>query len=152
MTTSTNAAQLGRASTAHATRDVWTWVLVALGISNLANAAWMLSSPGGWFSGLPAAVPDFGPLNEHFVRDIGSAFLTCGVALIWAGFVPRWRVPLVAPVTLFFVLHALAHVFDTTRGLVGPAHWLIDVPGVYLPALIMVALLSVVARGRHASY
>jgi hypothetical protein len=152
MTTSTNAARLGRSSAAHATHDVWTWVLVALGVGNIANAAWMLGSPAGWFSGLPAAVPDFGPLNEHFVRDIGSAFLTGGVALIWAAFVPRWRVPLVAPVTLFFVLHALAHVFDTTRGLVGPAHWLIDVPGVYLPALIMVALLSVVARARHDSY
>jgi len=130
----------------HGERDAWTWVLAVLGLGNVANAAWMLASPGGWFTGLPAAVPDFGPLNEHFVRDIGSAFLTLGVALLWAAFVPRWRVPLVAPVTLFYVLHALAHVFDTTRGLVGAEHWAIDLPGVYLPALVMIALLWIVAR------
>jgi hypothetical protein len=112
----------------------------------------MLATPAGWYSGLPAAVPDFGPLNEHFVRDIGSAFLTLGLSLIWAGFVPRWRVPLVAPVTLFFALHALAHVFDTERGLVGAEHWAIDLPGVYVPALIMAALLWIVSRARPQPY
>ena len=129
-------------------RNGLTWVLVALGVANVANAAWMLASPAGWYSGLPAAVPDFGPLNEHFVRDIGSAFLTLGVALVWAGFVPQWRVPLVAPVALFYGLHALAHVFDTERGLVGAEHWTIDLPGVYVPALVMAVLLWAVARPR----
>ena len=126
--------------------DAWTWILTVFGVGDLANAAWMLAQPVGWFHDLPAAVPDFGPLNEHFVRDIGSAFAVQGVALLWAAFVPRWRVPLVAPVALFAVLHALAHVYDTARGLVGPAHWLIDLPGVYVPALLMTTFLWLLAR------
>lgn len=157
MTTSTNAERLGAAPAVHpgaapAARDAWTWVLVALGLGNIANAAWMLAAPGGWFTGLPAAVPDFGPLNEHFVRDIGSGFLAQGVALLWAAFVPRWRVPLIAPVALFVFMHALAHVYDTTRGLVGPEHWAIDLPGVYVPALIMVALLWIFAHAHNESH
>ncbi len=154
MTTSMNAERRGHADpvrreTVPSRLDALGWVLVVLGVGNLANALWMLASPGGWFAGLPAAVPDFGPLNEHFVRDIGSAFLTQGAALVWAAFVPRWRVPLLAPVALFFGLHALAHVFDTTRGLVGSEHWAIDLPAVYLPALVMAALLWIVARQRR---
>ncbi len=84
------------------------------------------------------------------MRDIGSAFLVQGVALVWAAFVPAWRVPLVAPVALFAVLHALAHVYDTARGLVGPQHWLIDLPAVYVPAVLMVTFLWLLARQASA--
>ena len=137
--------------TTTASRDAWTWVLGIAALGNIASAAWMLADPAGWYTGLPAAVPDFGPLNEHFVRDIGAAFLMQGVALLWAAFVPAWRVPLVAPVTLFYVLHALAHVYDTGRGLVGPAHWAIDLPGVYVPAALMLILLALLARAPAAT-
>ena len=126
--------------------DGWRWVLLVLALGNVGNAVWMLAQPVAWFHDLPAGVPDFGPLNEHFVRDIGSAFLVQGLALGWAAFSPPWRVPLVAPVTAFAVLHALAHVYDTGRGLVGPAHWLIDLPLVYVPALLMVVVLALLAR------
>ncbi len=44
----------------------------------------MLADPAGWFVGLPAAVPDSGPLNEHFVRDIGATFTMLGVGMLWA--------------------------------------------------------------------
>jgi hypothetical protein len=118
--------------------------LFALG--NLANGVWMLADPGHWYDTLPAGVPDFGPLNEHFVRDIGCAFTLLGMCLGWAAFVPRWRVAACGIVALFYVLHALVHVLDTLRGLVGPEHWAIDLPGVYLPALILVGLTWLVAR------
>ncbi|MBI3768519.1 MAG: hypothetical protein HY271_08485 [Deltaproteobacteria bacterium] len=131
--------------------DAWTWILTVFALGNLANGVWMLAHPTSWFHDLPAAVPDFGPLNEHFVRDIGSAFVVQGVALLWAAFAPTWRVPLVAPVALFAVLHALAHVYDTARGLVGPAHWMIDLPAVYVPALVMMLFLWLLARARRAS-
>jgi hypothetical protein len=146
-TLATSSPELSRALNASvAGRDVWRWILVAAAAGNVLNGAWMLADPSGWYTGIPAAVPDFGPLNEHFVRDIGAAFLVQGAALAWAAFAPRWRVPLVAPVVLFYVLHALAHVYDTARGLVGPAHWAIDFPAVYLPALLMIVLLWLLAR------
>src|SRR4029077_17484094 len=62
----------------------WGAVLGIAGLLNLANAAWMLADPEGWYHGLPAGVPHTGPLNEHFVRDIGAAFTVMGVALLWA--------------------------------------------------------------------
>jgi hypothetical protein len=126
--------------------SVWTIILALAGLGNVANGLWMLADPAGWYREIPAAVPDFGPLNEHFVRDIGSAFAVQGVALLWAAFVPALRLPLTALATLFFVLHALVHVYDTMRGLVGPMHWVIDLPAVYAPSLLLVVVLIALAR------
>ncbi len=120
--------------------DPWTIVLGLLALPNLANGAWMLAAPAHWYHTLPAAVPDFGPLNEHFVRDIGCAFTLLGVGLGIAAVLPAWRVPALVAASGFYLLHALVHLLDTARGLVGPEHFLIDLPGVYAPALILLAL------------
>ena len=113
------------------------WVL---GLLNVANGLWMLAAPAGWYEHLPAGVPDTGPLNLHFVRDIGAAFSTIGVAFcVAAPQAPRRRgVRLGA--TLFYVLHAAVHVADLTSGRLHGDHWLIDLPGVFLPALLLVVL------------
>jgi hypothetical protein len=126
--------------------DAWTIVLGLFALSNLANSAWMLADPVHWYEHLPAAVPDFGPLNEHFVRDIGAAFTVLGLGLAAAAFVPRWRVAACGAAAVFYTLHALVHVVDTARGLVGPEHWLVDLPGVYVPAVVMVIVTWLVAR------
>ena len=126
--------------------DVWTIVLGIFALSNLGNGVWMLASPGHWYENLPAAVPDFGPLNEHFVRDIGCIFTLLGLALAYAAFAPRWRVAACGAAAAFYGLHALVHVVDTMRGLVGPRHWMIDLPGVYLPALILIGLTWLISR------
>ena len=73
------------------------WVYLVVGLGTIANALWMLAGPMHWYTDLPAAVPDTGPFNAHFVRDIGCAFLTVGVALVWAAYAPAWRWPLVGP-------------------------------------------------------
>jgi len=116
----------------------WWWTLVVLGTMNLGNALWMLADPAGWYAGLPAAVPDTGPLNTHFVRDIGSAFGVMGAALLVAAARPALRVPALAGVSLFYALHALVHVTDTLAGRLPPSHWAIDAPCVYVPTLLMI--------------
>ena len=126
--------------------DHWTYILGLGALGNLANGLWMLADPAGWHAGIPAGVPDFGPLNEHFVRDVGVIFTMLGIALAWAAYVPSARVTATALVTLFYVLHALVHVYDTARGLVGSEHWLIDLPAVYLPALFLVILTALLVR------
>jgi len=126
--------------------DNWRWVFGIAALGNVANGAWMLADPPGWYRGLPAAVPDTGPLNEHFVRDIGAAFTVMALALGWAAVRPALRVPMLVLVAAFYGLHALVHVLDTVRGLLPPSHWLIDFPGVYLPALLLAALAVVLAR------
>ena len=133
------------------TADTWWWVLVVFGLGNLANAGWMLADPAGWYAGLPAAVPDTGPLNTHFVRDIGSAFAVMGAALLVAAARPALRVAMLAAVSLFYLLHALVHVTDTIAGRLPPSHWTIDMPGVYVPAVLMLAVTWAASRARVPS-
>jgi len=127
-------------------RDTWRIVFLLAGLGNLGNGLWMLADPYGWYTRLPAAVPDFGPYNEHFVRDIGCAFSGLGVLLLWGALVPAVRLPALVAATLFSAMHALVHVYDTARGFVAPAHWAIDTPGVYAPALLLLALTVALAR------
>jgi hypothetical protein len=117
--------------------DTWGWAFLVIGAGSIANALWMLAGPMHWYTDLPAAVPDTGPFNPHFVRDIGCAFLTVGVALVWATYRPAVRAPLVCIAGLFLVSHALLHAYDTLRGALGHAHWWLDAPGVYLPAIVI---------------
>ncbi len=60
------------------------------------------------------------------------------------------RVPVLVLVTLFSGLHALVHVYDTGRGLVGPEHWGIDFPAVYLPTVVLIVLTIVLVRRTEA--
>lgn len=127
-------------------RDRWKALLLALAALNVANAVWMLADPHLWYTDLPADVPDFGPYNEHFVRDLGFVFLTLGGALAWAARRPEWRLPLVAVTAAFYFLHAAGHVFDTARGFVDPHHWWLDLPLVYLPAVLLLGMSVALAR------
>jgi hypothetical protein len=126
--------------------DTWTIVLGIFALSNLLNGLWMLGDPVHWYLNLPAGVPDFGPLNEHFVRDIGCIYFLMGVGLGVAAFMPGWRVAACLAATLFYLLHAVVHVVDTARGLVGSEHWMIDMPGIYIPALILLGVTWLIAH------
>ena len=110
------------------------WVL---GLLNLVNGLWMLLAPEAWYHHLPAGVPDTGPLNTHFVRDIGAAFATIGIAFCAAAPRAPYRRGVLLAATFFYVLHAAVHVADLLAGRLGAGHWLIDLPGVFLPALVL---------------
>ena len=103
-------------------RDVLLWFVLVIGLVSVGNALWMLAGPMHWYTDLPAAVPDTGPFNPHFVRDIGCAFLAAGVSLVWAFFSPRFRLPLVSMGALFLAAHAILHAYDTLRGALGHNH------------------------------
>ncbi len=118
-------------------------LLAILGIGSALNGIWMLLDAAGWFARIAA---DVAPFNAHFVRDIGAAYLATGAALLLAAFRPGWRVPLVATALVFHGLHAVGHLRETASGELASFHWLEDLPGVHLPALVMLALLVVFAR------
>ncbi|HEY8153124.1 MAG TPA: hypothetical protein VII72_03250 [Myxococcota bacterium] len=122
------------------------WLLLAFGAISLGNAAWMLADPLLWYHELPAEVPDFGPFNPHFVRDIGCAYATVGFAFVWAALSPRRRFALAAVGAFFYLAHAVLHVFDTLRGAAPPAHWWLDFPGVYLPAIVLLVAAAIARR------
>jgi len=113
-------------------------ILIVVGIGSIGNAVWMLAGPLSWYHDLPAAVPDFGDYNVHFVRDLGCGFLGMGLALFWAARNKKFRFPLIFSPVIFYVLHAINHVWDTVRGHVGHDHWYIDLPLSYLPAILLV--------------
>ena len=121
---------------------ILTWLLIALAGGTIANALWMLAAPFHWYQYLPAGVPDFGGYNRHFVRDLGCAFLTVGVALVEAARSPARRRLLAAFALLFFGAHALVHVFDTLSGHVAMHHFATDLPLTYLPVAILAAVIK----------
>jgi hypothetical protein len=118
------------------TLDRWGWIFAIFGAASVANALWMLAGPLHWYHEVPAAVPDTGPFNPHFVRDIGCAFFAVGVALVWAAWAARWRRPLVGIAAIFMGAHGLLHIYDTLRGALPHAHWWLDLP-IYLAALVI---------------
>jgi hypothetical protein len=110
------------------------------GILSFANSVWMLVSPLSWYQEFPAGIPHTGPFNAHFVRDLGVVYLIVALAFWWAARnVARSRLVHLA-LTLFFVGHALIHLADIVFGRLPHSHWWIDMPGVFLPALIMIVL------------
>lgn len=134
-----------------ADRGALYWLLLVFGLVSISNALWMLAGPMHWYTDLPAGVPDTGPFNPHFVRDIGCAFLATGVALVWAALQPRFRLPLVVVASVFLAAHAALHAYDTIRGALGHDHWLLDLPGVYLPGVLLPIIAIRLARGDRAS-
>lgn len=113
----------------------------------LANALYMLADPLSWYDAI-AGVPDTGPYNPHFVRDIGVAYLTLGLITGAAALRLRLALPLLCTVALYLGLHALLHLWDVAAGRLEPDHLLIDAPGVFAPVLVT-ALLAWWVRHDH---
>jgi hypothetical protein len=109
-------------------------VAIGLGLALAANGLLMLFDPAGWYA-LAPGVPETGPLNPHFVRDIGCAYILTGLALAGLAFNERaWPAALIG--ALFLTLHALVHVADGFSGRVHANHVLTDLVSVYAPAAI----------------
>jgi hypothetical protein len=106
----------------------------------IANGLWMLLAPMNWYLHLPAGVPDTGPFNHHFVQDIGAAFLTLGAAFAVATARPACRRGVALAGALFMTLHAVVHLVDLLAGRLHARHWTLDLPGVFLPAIVLLVL------------
>ena len=120
------------------------WLCLALA----ANGLLMLFDPAGWYAVAPG-VPETGPLNPHFVRDIGCAYILTGFALAGLAFNERaWPAALIGTL---FLTHALVHVADGFSGWVHANHGLTDLVVVYAPAAVALwlVLLSTPISGRQ---
>jgi hypothetical protein len=119
------------------------WIRILLCIfsaSSIFNAGWMLVAPQHWYQNLPAHVPEYGPLNTHFVRDIGVAFLISGIGLAFAAVRPIERRACVLFAVSFFVGHALVHLSEVFTGGAAAHLWKGELLLVYLPALMLAAV------------
>jgi hypothetical protein len=107
------------------------WIV---GIALSINAVVMLGWPGSWYHLVPN-VPDTGPFNPHFVRDIGCAYLVAGLGLI--GFArDQKRRGLALAGFAFLALHALVHLWDMLAGREHMHNLLGDLVPVFLVPLL----------------
>ena len=117
-------------------RGLIKWVLpVLLGLNGVA----MLVAPGPWYEAVPG-VTGTGPFNSHFIRDIGAAYLACAAGLGWWAARRTGPAGAVLPVAVFLGLHMLVHLIEALVGHHAVSDIGRDFVGVYLPALIAIAI------------
>ncbi|MBZ9989597.1 hypothetical protein LB572_21095 [Mesorhizobium sp. BH1-1-5] len=89
-------------------------LLLIIGIYQAAKGVVMLTVPEIWYSAVPG-VPETGPANIHFIRDIGLAFLAAGAALLMASRRPGDG-RLIAAAAIFLGGHAIYHLIEMAHG------------------------------------
>jgi hypothetical protein len=105
-----------------------------LALALAANGVHMLFDPAGWYALVPG-VPETGPLNPHFVRDIGCAYVVTGAAFAWLAIDERAR-PAALMAAMFLSLHALVHVADMIAGRAHAEHAAATFAAVFVPAAL----------------
>ncbi|MGO9935497.1 MAG: hypothetical protein ACLPV8_27310 [Steroidobacteraceae bacterium] len=126
------------------------FLIVFPALFSLANGGFMVWNPHGWYQLLPT-VQATGAFNQHFIRDIGFAYIACAIVLGYAARFPsgRWLAALAG--VLWPTLHGAFHVWELFTG-IGAQHvfWM-DAPGVLGPPLMVwIALGILMARQRIA--
>ena len=111
-----------------------------LGVAALGNGVFMTIAPESWYWMVPG-VPDRGPFNQHFVRDIGFIYVLIGASFIGGSVYVRHRLLLWSIPTVWLASHAVFHVWEVVVGLCGPETLIVDFGGVTLPALLGLCLI-----------
>ncbi len=114
-------------------RLIVAWIV---GLVLIANGLTMLAVPESWYALVPG-VPQTGPFNPHFVRDIGAAYLVAGGTLLWFA-VDRSARPAALAGAAFLAIHALIHVWDAAAGREHAHQLLVDLPTVFLPPVLAI--------------
>lgn len=96
-----------------------------------ANGLWMLAAPLHWFTTVPGVI-DSGPFNDHFVRDVGIAYVLSGVAFLQLARGVAGARPYAMAGVVFLLAHAGIHLAETLAGVRDIPHLLIDLPAVVL--------------------
>ncbi|CAF3253059.1 unnamed protein product [Rotaria socialis] len=127
--------------------DRWTVICYVIGLINILSAVWMLIAPEHWYYNLPVGVPEPGPLNIHFIRDIGCTFLVLGFGLLAGGFYfIEFRLPLFTMNTLFYMFHMSVHIHEVVSGRLRMGIFWNDLPSIYLPAVVTLGLNIILIR------
>jgi hypothetical protein len=110
-----------------------------LGVVMGGNGLAMLMAGAWWYGAVPG-VPQTGPYNPHFVKDIGATYLVVALGLVWFAARPRQGWPALVAAAVFLVLHGFIHVADAIASPICGQDLLRDTPGVFLPAIIAAGL------------
>jgi len=124
-------------------RSIVAWILeVALMVNGLA----MLLAPAVWYAAVPG-VSETGALNHHFICDLGAVYLVAGVAMPWFALDTAAR-PAAQAGAAFLVMHAIVHLWDAAAGREHVNALLVEVPAVFLPAILAVWIVWPLAGNR----
>lgn len=108
------------------------------GLISLASGVWMWIAPHHWFQVFPGGVPDFGPENDHFIRDLGGWYIAGGVLLLFAlTNTDRFGGVALVVTIIASLSHSLSHIRDAVSGDVGAEHWITDIPFVHAPLILL---------------
>jgi len=122
-------------------RPRWIKILLwLLGATSLINGIAMFFAPSAWFFRLVPGVPETGPFNAHLVADSGTFFIAVGVGLLIAGSDPRRHIAVVIVAAIANLFHSILHIYSHEAGLLSLEHLGIEVFGIYLPTLLLIAL------------
>lgn len=117
----------------------------------LANGLFMLVDPFGWYQTVQT-VKFTGPPNQHFIRDIGLAYLTSGLILGFAAVRPPMRWLAAAAGNIWMSVHGALHIWEVLTGICSPAVFWQDAPGVLgPPSLVWIAIGILLTRERIAA-
>jgi uncharacterized protein YjeT (DUF2065 family) len=114
-------------------RAIVAWIV---GLGLIANGLTMLAIPDTWYDLVPG-VAQTGPLNPHFVRDIGAAYLVAGATLVWFA-TDRAARPAALAGAAFLAIHALIHLWDAAAEREHAHQLLVDLPTVFLPPALAI--------------
>lgn len=100
------------------------------------NALAMLAAPVRWYGAVPGVVLT-GPLNAHFLRDIGAIYLVVAGALLASAARPRLLPGATFAAAAWLSLHAVIHLAAAaTCGRPPLPELARDFVGVHLPAIL----------------
>lgn len=112
---------------------------ILLGLAAFCNGLLMTFFPEYWYWLVPG-VPDRGPYNLHFVRDIGINYILIGLAFVAGCLFVKQRPALWLMPTAWLTGHAIVHVWEVMVGVCGATSIAQDFPGVIAPALLALGL------------
>ena len=115
-------------------------IYVVMGLGLLANGIYMFFGPESWYHQKVLGVEDTGPMNIHFIRDVGVVSAIVGIGLLWSSVnLARCRIVHIG-VTMFLLGHALEHAMEILMGDLPRSHWYIDAAGVFTPGALFLVL------------
>ncbi len=116
----------------------------------LFNGGFMLWDPFGWYQAI-GTVKFTGPPNQHFIRDIGLAYLASGLVLAFAlpNLATRWLAAFAG--SLWLAAHGSLHIWEMATGVCAPDIFWRDAPGVIGPPMLVLGALGILFAKQHIS-
>ncbi|MEO9613703.1 MAG: hypothetical protein ABJG86_16620 [Nitratireductor sp.] len=113
-------------------------ILLLVALYQATNGLFMLAMPELWYQNIPD-VTHTGPLNTHFVRDIGFGFLAAALSLALAAR-RRGADATIWPGAAFLGGHAVLHLTEMALHGIAPLAGARDIATIVVPGLTPLAV------------